>query len=455
MRIRLAVTGAGVAGIAVTTAVAVEDSFALAYENAALHAAVLTAEGMVGLLAAFLVFGRARRTSHASDLLLCCGLTLLAATVLAFGAVPATLDLDDPRFVAWAGLLGRAAGAALLAAAALTAPELRAWARPHAALALTLGVAGAVTVAVALVAPQLPHPTGPGYPERLGIVTLEGPPGALALRVLSAALLLAAAWGFSRRAERERDWFLGGLAIGCVLASLSRANFVIHPAHELGWLATGDLFAVLFYAVVLAAAAVEIRRIWRAEAAAAALEERRRLARDLHDGLVQELASVMRNLRGSDSASPPMARARAAAGRAIGAARLAIAALDGTHGQTLADALEEIALATAEREATAVDLDLDPTVDAEPAVRQALALITSEAITNAARHGHATVVHVRLRGPAPVQLSVADEGDGFELARHTAGGHGLTSMRQRATLIGATLKLTSRPGAGTSIEVSV
>jgi signal transduction histidine kinase len=441
--------------MALTTAAAADGSFALSYENPRLVGAVLTAEALVGLLAAFLVLGRVRRTHRAADLLLCCGLALLAAAQLGLSAIPELVSEEGSRFAAWTGLLARAGGAALLLAAAFVRAGVQARVRARLALTATFGIAWAAAIVVALLAPQLPDASGFDFAARGEAVVLHGPPAAVALRLAGAALFLGAAIGFARRAERERDVFLVGIAVACVYAFFARVNFVIHPAHELGRFATGDLFVALFHLVVLSAAVAEIFRVWHAEAAAAALDERRRIARDLHDGLAQELASVMRNLHRAGDDSRHLALARASAERALGAARHAIAALDDPGRRPLAAILREISVATAEREATRVDLDLDASADAPPAARQALALITSEAITNAARHGHAHVVQVRLLGGPRIRLAIEDDGRGFAPEGGVNGGYGIRGMRERAALIGATLDVTSSPGEGTSVEVEL
>ena len=454
MRIRLAVTGAVAGGMALTAAAAADGSFALSYENPRLVGAVLTAEALVGLLAAFLVLGRVRRTHRAADLLLCCGLALLAGAQLGLSAIPELVSEEGSRFAAWTGLLIRAGGAALLLAAAILRAGAQARVPARVALTATFGLASAAAIVVALLAPQLPDASGLDFAARGEAVVLHGPPAAVALRLAGAVLFLGAAIGFTRRAERERDVFLVGIAVACVYAFFARVNFVIHPAHELGRFATGDLFVALFHLVVLSAAVAEIFRVWHAEAAAAALDERRRIARDLHDGLAQELASVMRNLHRAGDDHRHVALARGSAERALVAARHAIAALDDS-GRPLAAVLRDISVATAERETTRVELDLDATADAPPAARQALALIASEAITNAARHGHAQIVQVRLLGGARVRLAIHDDGRGFAPGGGVAGGYGLRGMRERAALIGATLDVTSSPGEGTSVEVEL
>lgn len=81
--------------------------------------------------------------------------------------------------------------------------------------------------------------------------------------------------------------------------------------------------------------------------------------------------------------------------------------------------------------------------------------IAQECLTNAARHGQARDVVISCaRDHEVLQLYVSDDGGGFDVT-HTPGGLGITGMRERATLLGGTLAITSQPGKGTSIEVSL
>jgi signal transduction histidine kinase len=189
-------------------------------------------------------------------------------------------------------------------------------------------------------------------------------------------------------------------------------------------------------------------------AAVATLEERRRMARDLHDGLAQELASVLRNLRGVDDGSRYAQRARASAERAVAEARRAVAALGGDDGQSLDRALADAVRQVAEREGTRVVLDVEPGADAPPGARDALVMIASEAITNAARHGGAELVRVELSDGGRLRLRIRDDGCGFHVTGSTrADAHGLVGMQERAAAIQAHLRLHSEPGKGTMVEV--
>ena len=100
-------------------------------------------------------------------------------------------------------------------------------------------------------------------------------------------------------------------------------------------------------------------------------------------------------------------------------------------------------------------LDVDPDLRTSADTREALLRIVREAVSNALRHGHARSVTVRLHGPAPLHLEVADDGTGFDPAdlRHLSGRFGLVSMRERAEALGGTFAVSGRPAGGTAVEV--
>ena len=200
-------------------------------------------------------------------------------------------------------------------------------------------------------------------------------------------------------------------------------------------------------------AAREVRSYWRAQATAAVLEERRRLARDLHDGMAQELALIRRNVRRLDRADPIVQRVEAGSARALHESRRAIAALTEPLDQPLDEALEDTANEVAAREETHVALDLAPGVEASPQVREALLRITAEAITNAARHGGADLIRVELAEGEGMRLRIVDNGRGFDAADRRPGSFGLTSMRERASRLGGRVSVRSAVGSGTEVEV--
>jgi signal transduction histidine kinase len=457
--VRPAVLVTAAASLAVTALVAFTPSLRFAYRNPDLHVALLTGESLVALLAAFLVSGRFDRRRRLDDLVLCSGLAVVGLATLLFGAVPAILGTDTSVFSTWSASAGRLLGAVLIMVAAL-APDrrVRVARGDVVALVATHAVALAATaLVVALLEPHLPRAIDPlATPERSVAPRLTGHWAILGTQLVGTVLYSFAAAGFLRRAERRRDQFSAWLAVGAVLAAAARLNYCLFPSAFTEYVYSGDAFRLLFYLVVLAAATNEIRGTWRVAARAAALEERRRVARDLHDGLAQELASVRRNLQWLDAQDPFVARAAAASHRAFAEARRAIAALSEVSERPVHDVLAQTARSIAEREGAEVLLDLAPTVRLESPECEALRLIAAEAITNAARHGEAKVVRLRLEDGRRVRMTVTDDGRGFDperTARRGDGGFGLESMRDRAARVGGTFAVRSAPNEGAHVEV--
>jgi signal transduction histidine kinase len=189
------------------------------------------------------------------------------------------------------------------------------------------------------------------------------------------------------------------------------------------------------------------------------LEERRRIARDLHDGLAQELAFIGRNLRRLDDGDETVTRLRASAARALSESRQAIAALTKPLDVPLAVTLADAARETGEREGTEVDVVVPHGIELDYRRRDALIRIACEATTNAARHGSARHVRVEVVDDRRrVRLRVVDDGSGFDpehTLSHRAQGLGLTSMRERAHAVGGSFDIFSLPGHGTTVEVVV
>jgi len=190
----------------------------------------------------------------------------------------------------------------------------------------------------------------------------------------------------------------------------------------------------------------------------ATLEERRRIARELHDGLAHELAFIASKTRGArsdGSGNPVDVRALAgAADRALDEARRAITVLSVPRPQSVDVAVAQTAEDMAERFGMAVDLELAEGVEVPAQVTESLLRIVREALTNAATHGGSEHVAVRLEHCERLRLVVEDDGCGFDpgLARGN-GGFGLLSMEERAASVGAELVVDSVPDHGTRITV--
>ncbi|HEV3408069.1 MAG TPA: sensor histidine kinase [Gaiellaceae bacterium] len=277
---------------------------------------------------------------------------------------------------------------------------------------------------------------------------------------LAAIVVFAvASAGFARRAAQTPDELTRWLAPASALAAFAALNYYLFPSVESARVSLGDALSVGFSLLVLVAVARETGASRREHAARAVLEERRRIARELHDGLAQELAFIAVRSRALADGTPgePLREIASAAGRALDEARLAVSALTRPGPEPLEFALADAAEEVAHRAGAAVELDLAPGIAVLPDQRDALVRITREAIANAVRHGHAEKVEVRLTNGAGIHLAIVDGGLGFDVAEteRQALGFGLTSMKERARAIGGELSVSSAPGDGTRVEVSL
>jgi signal transduction histidine kinase len=189
------------------------------------------------------------------------------------------------------------------------------------------------------------------------------------------------------------------------------------------------------------------------------LEERRRVARDLHDGVAQELAFIASQMRWflrRPADTEPLEQVMDAVERALDESRGAIAALSRPIDEPLDLALGHAALDIANRVGARLHLDLAANVQVSADWRDALLRISREAVANAARHGRARTIRLQLSDNDGVWLRVTDDGDGFDVAApRSSQSYGLTSMRERAESLGGRFEISSTPGAGTTIEVAV
>jgi signal transduction histidine kinase len=423
-----------------------------------LHVALETTGALVALLAGVLMLGRFERRRRLDDVLLAWGLVVFGLVDLGFLAVPAIAGGAGDRVAVWTALVGRTTGAVALALAAAGLPRrVRRWHASVFALLAALAVIAAAAGAVVLAGSHLPRPVHEltGH-EDSGGARLAAHPAALAAQLVTMALFAAAAVGLERRSDREGDAFLGWLAIGCVLAAFARLHYFLYPSLYSDWVYTGDLFRLLFHATVLTGAALEVRRYWRSQVHVAVLDERRRMARDLHDGLAQELAYIKRNLQWLDERDGVVARLREASDRALIESRRAVAALTASVDRPLPTVLREAVDDVATRERIRAIVDVDDDVDTTAEEGEALLRIACEAVTNAARHGHSELVRVELKAGNPVRMRISDAGVGFDPGAAAVPGHfGVTSMRERASALGGRLTVASAPGRGTDVEVEL
>jgi signal transduction histidine kinase len=274
-------------------------------------------------------------------------------------------------------------------------------------------------------------------------------------------ILIAVAFvGFARRAERDGDLLMRGLAVAAAFGGGAVITYAIGPALGAGWVIAEDLFLLGAYAVVLGGAWTESVAYWKRYVQLASAEERRRLARDLHDGLAQDLLYIAMQARALVERHPETESLRgllSASERALDESRGAIGSLtypiDEPFGSVLGSCVREVATRAGAEASVRVDGEPEPSA----AVREAVLRIAREATCNAARHGRAAHVLVTLQAGDPLRLTVTDDGIGFDAEAALRDGHGfgLESMQERARTVGGTLSIWSGPGQGAEISATL
>jgi signal transduction histidine kinase len=457
-RILVFVVSAVANAVTITVALLPQPSFA--YHQSVLRAAFATSVPLIALVADFLVIGRFIRRPSVTELALACSVTALAMSELAFVAIPMLSDHVRPDSATWAALGGSALGGVLFVLASLVPHrKLR---RPGLALAAS-GVALTTTllligILAASFAARLPEiPIGATVRSLLADPYPHGDAVLSAPEVLLAVSYGVAAAGFLRRFEQARNEFFGWLAVAAVLAAASYLNYFLYPDSYSQSVSIGDIFRFCFYATLLAGTARETWSYSHTLSEAAVLEERQRIARDLHDGLAQELAYLLRNINSLDGTvdKETTAALRRAAERAQLEVRVAISTLASSHSQSVNAAIAQAVSAVAARDHIKLELDIVPGIRLPATRAEALVRIACEAVGNAARHSGAEQVSLSLRRQGSrVRLRVSDNGSGFDPAV-PAYGFGLTSMHDRASLVGGDLRISSEPGHGTEVVATL
>jgi signal transduction histidine kinase len=197
----------------------------------------------------------------------------------------------------------------------------------------------------------------------------------------------------------------------------------------------------------------------RTRIVAAADDSRRRIERDLHDGTQQRLVSIGLELRSAQSMVPP--ELHDVTGQLSKVVQDLAAAINdlqavsrGIHPAILSRGGLGPALRTLARRA-ALPVELDARVDQrlpEP-VEVAVYYVASEALTNAAKHAHASVVHIDLDADdTTVRLRVRDDGVG---GADPTRGSGLVGLRDRIEALGGNIEVSSPAGTGTALVVRI
>ncbi len=284
----------------------------------------------------------------------------------------------------------------------------------------------------------------------------------------------------------DPDWVQVGVRRVKDYNSLSHGNYLFHVRAELpGGPGTEASYAFVvlpyFYETAwfrLACGAMLLASAWAIYQIrlrqirvrfAAVLEERARLAREIHDTLAQAFVGISSQLDAVAMCMPEkpaparqhLDMARRMARHSLTEARRSVMDLRASvlEGQDLAAALESgTRLWTA---GSGVEINVDVSGPRQPLpeeMEQHLLRIAQEAVTNSLKHAGPSRIWIKLHTEARrLFLHVVDDGRGFDEAGafNAMGGHfGLIGMRERAERLGGELKLSSHPGEGTEVEVT-
>lgn len=194
----------------------------------------------------------------------------------------------------------------------------------------------------------------------------------------------------------------------------------------------------------------------------AVVEERQRLARELHDTVSQELFALAMSIAAARSALPEtlgperdrLQRAEEGARRAQVTMRNLIRALRPVElgEQRLGPAVADLLKEAQERRGVDVRLDIDEALDLPTGIEDAIFRIAQEALANALRHGGATRVQARLgRTGDRILFVLRDNGQGFD-AQAVHEGYGIRGMRERAAEVGGRIDVSTIPAEGCTVS---
>lgn len=466
LRWRLRCVTAIVLGAGLTALVALVPALSFAVNAPLLRAVLETIVTLVGGFVSFLMVGRHRRRARRADLVIAMAFGVLSLEYPLLVALPATVPSGDLHDLGlWAYLVSTGCAAALMWWASgqePDVPEAGERAKGVARLA-NLGpiyTAAAVGLASFVVLLYFGFDPDASISRRavLDYPSLFALPGVSAIRLISCLLFLGAAIRFSSTRFPADDHLVGWLSIGCALLATGNLDHGLYPTLGSSMLHLGDVFRLASFLVFGVGGVAEIHAYWYESRELARLQERRAVARELHDGVAQELAFLRTHALsqvGPGLDATWLGQLQAATDRALAEARRAISAL--AAAQPLAPTLdiEQALREVVAHSDAALEIDIQPQsldlIDVEVLIR-----ILREAVINAIRHGRPRLVSVKFGGSDRPLLRICDDGVGFDVreAELTARGFGLVTMRERALSLGARFAIESRLGQGTTIELS-
>jgi signal transduction histidine kinase len=277
--------------------------------------------------------------------------------------------------------------------------------------------------------------------------------------VVAVVLLLTAGVGFSRSALQESRPMIGAcLAAASILLAAAWSYDLLSPSASAGTLSGRDCLRLMVGGLILAVALLTRRRVIRADTAELAARERRRLVRDLHDGMAQDLAFIAAHGERLAAELGPDHPLVIAARRALATCRGAIVDLSAASASSAGDALRQVADELSSRHHVRIVVEADEQDDLSQNEREELVRIAREAIVNAVEHGGARTVVASLKTHGRhLSLHVSDDGCGIEprASSDVSRGLGLRTMGERAATLGGQLTVKRRPEGGTRIELVV
>jgi signal transduction histidine kinase len=417
-----------------------------------LRATIETGLTLCGFVSVSFMWGRWNRTRRSSDLFVLVALLTLTLQDFEFLAAPAMLGSRSATFGAAAWMGARLVVAVVFAAAAYARLRNLAAQPRHPVALLAMSVICPVAIGTAaLAAEDVSDWFRTAHDAR--VTTGQ----ALVLTVPAICVLTGAAIEFVRHAIRERDEMIdGALGAAVILLAAAWAYDLLVPGLTANSVSGHECLRAGAYGLILVAALRTRSQQLRAETQEAAALERRRLVRDLHDGMAQDLAFIAAHGERLARDLGPEHPIAVAARRALAASRGAIVDLSASEAPTVAEALHVVADELSHRYGVRVSVEAEgedlPADDREDVVR-----IAREAIVNAVQHGGATHVSVSLNTHSRVMLRIGDDGRGLGggLSQDSHLGYGVRAMGERAEAMGGRLITREEAAGGTAVEVLV
>ena len=301
---------------------------------------------------------------------------------------------------------------------------------------------------------------------------------ALVLQAVSATLFLVGVVLYRRSYLRDGPVADGYLAVAMLIGAFAEIHFFFYPGAYTGLVTTSDALRLAFFVVLLTGIYAESRsdlralrsayaaldRLRSSEAERATLEERTRLARELHDGLAQDLWFAKLKHERLVPYVPEDQKGLAqevtsALDSAIDEAKQAMVTM--RAGDDRDRPLEELMSRTiddfAARSGVRADFSAaDLPASLPPRTQVEVLRVLQEALTNVRKHADATVVRVSADvDGSNLHLVVVDNGRGFRPEESTGDGLGLQGMKERARLMGGELRVISEPSGGTTVDLVV